>query len=191
VDRNVDAYIKRSKMWREEMIRVRSILLNCGLEEEIKWAKPCYIHEGKNVVILQEMSKFLALMFFKGTLLTDPAGILEDNGPNSRSARRICLTSVEDLDRLSDTISAYVHEAIVIEEAGLRVDPAPAAALVEELQNRLDSDPVFSAAFGGLTPGRRREYNLYLSGAKQAKTRSSRLEKCSERILRGKGLRDK
>jgi len=187
----VDAYIERSQKWPEEMSALRPVLLGCGLGEEIKWGKPCYSHEGKNIVILQEMKGFLSLMFFKGALLTDPACVLEEQGPNSRAARRIQFTSVEDVARLADTVAAYVAEAIDVEEAGLEVGPAPELVLVEELQNRLEGDPAFRAAFEQLTPGRQREYNLYFADAKQARTREARIEKYAQQILEGKGLRDR
>jgi uncharacterized protein YdeI (YjbR/CyaY-like superfamily) len=191
VNLEVDAYITRSGKWPEEMTDLRPILLACGLTEEIKWGKPCYSHEGRNIVILQEMKEFLALMFFKGTLLKDSEGVLEEQGPNSRSARRIRFTSVDDVARLTDTVKAYIGEAIDVEEAGLEVGPAPELHLVEELQDRLDRDPALKAAFEALTPGRQREYNLYFSGAKQAATRASRVEKYARKILDGKGFRDR
>ena len=187
----VDAYIRRSEKWPEEMTDLRPILLSCGLTEEIKWGKPCYSHEGRNIVILQEMKEFLALMFFKGALLSDPDGVLEEQGPNSRSARRIQFTSVDDVARLTDTVEAYIDEAIDVEEAGLEVGPAPQLVLVEELQDRLDQDPPLKAAFEALTPGRQREYNLHFSDAKQATTRQARVEKYAEKILDGKGFRDR
>ena len=187
----VDAYIRRSDMWPEEIAGLRPILLGCGLTEQIKWRKPCYSHEGRNIVILQEMKAFLALMFFKGALLKDPAGVLEDQGPNSRSARRIRFTSVEDVGRLAGTVEAYVEEAIAVEKAGLKVGPAPEPVLAVELQSRLDRDPALKAAFEALTPGRRREYNLYFSGARQAKTREARVERYARKILDGRGFRDR
>lgn len=186
----VDAYIGRSEKWPEEMTDLRPILLSCGLTEEIKWGKPCYSHEGRNIVIIQEMKDFLALMFFKGALVNDPEGVLEEQGPNSRTARRIRFTSVEDVARLRDTVKAHIDEAIDVEKAGLEVGPAPELVFVEELQNRLDQDPRFRAAFEALTPGRQREYNLYFSDAKQAKTREARVEKYSQKILDGNGFRD-
>lgn len=188
---DVDAYIRRSTKWPEEMTALRSILLGSGLTEEIKWGKPCYCHQGKNIVILQEMKEFLALMFFKGALLSDPDGVLEEQGPNSRSARRMRFTAVEDVTRLTDTVSAYVDEAIDVEEAGLTAGAAPELVPVDELQNRLDQDAAFKIAFEGLTPGRQREYNLYFSKVKQAKTRAARVEKYAPKILEGKGLRDR
>ena len=153
--------------------------------------QPCYSHEGRNIVILQEMKEFLALMFFKGSLLNDPEGVLEEQGPNSRSARRIPFTSVEDVARLADTVKAYIDEAIDVEEAGLKVGPAPELLLVAKLQSRLDQDPALKAAFESLTPGRQREYNLYFSGARQAKTRAARVGKYALKILDGKGFRDR
>lgn len=186
----VDAYIGQSDKWPDEMAELRRVLLGSGLTEEIKWAKPCYTHYGKNVVIMQEMKDFLALMFFKGALLSDPDGVLEDQGPNSRSARRICFSSVEQVTGLAETVRAYIAEAVGVEEAGLEVGPAPEPVLVEELQRRLDEDPELEEAFGDLTPGRQREYNLYFSGAKQARTRRARVERYAGKILEGKGLRD-
>lgn len=190
VNPKVDAYITRSEKWPDEMTGLRPILLGCGLTEDIKWGMPCYSYEGGNIAILQEMKEFLALMFFKGALLDDPEGILEEQGPNSRSARRIRFTSVEDVARLSDTVKAYIDEAIDVEESGLEVGSAPELILVGEFQNRLDQDPALNTAFKALTPGRQREYNLYFSGAKQAKTREARVEQYVQKILDGKGFRD-
>ena len=187
----VDAYIRRSDKWPEEMAGLRPILLSCGLTEEIKWRKPCYSHNGGNIAILQEMKEFLALMFFKGALLKDPEGVLEYQGPNSRSARRIRFTSVGEVARLAGTVKAYIDEAVAVEEAGMKVGPAPEPLLVAELQSRLDQNPALKAAFEALTPGRQREYNLYFSGARQATTRAARVEKYARKILDGKGFRDR
>ncbi len=187
----VDDYINRSEQWPAEISALRPVLLRCGLTEELKWAKPCYSHDSSNIAILQEMKDFLALMFFKGALLADPDGVLEDQGPNSRSARRMCFTSVDDVERLAATVEAYVREAIDIERAGLQVAPAPDLVLVEELGRRLDQDPDLRAAFDALTPGRRREYHLYISDAKKPATREARIDKCIPKILDGKGFRDR
>ncbi len=187
----VDAYIRRSEKWPEEMTHLRTILLSSGLIESINWGKPCYSHEGKNIVILQEMNEFLALMFFKGALLHDSEGVLEEQGPNSRSARRIRYKSVGEVSRLSDTVKAYIDEAISVEEKGQKVGPAPELSLVSELQRILNRNSAMKAAFEALTPGRQREYNLYFSGAKQAKTRAARVEKYAQKILEGKGYRDR
>ncbi len=188
---DVDSYIQRSEQWPEEIAALRSILLGCGLDEEIKWRKPCYGHEGKNIAIIQEMKDFLALMFFKGALLDDPAGVLRDQGPNSRSARRIEFTSVDEVRNLAEVVKAYVDEAVAVEEAGLKVGPAPEPDLVDELRERLADDPDLRAAFDALTPGRRREYNLHFSDAKRSATREARIDKYVPKILAGKGLRDR
>ncbi|KAA3637367.1 MAG: hypothetical protein DWP92_07945 [Armatimonadetes bacterium] len=172
------------------MTALRPILLGAGLIEEIKWGKPCYSHDGANIVILQEMKDFLSLMFFKGALLKDPAGVLKEQGPNTRHARRIEFTSVDDVARLAGTVEAYIEEAVVVEEAGLELGPAPELILADELKARLDRDPKLKAAFESLTPGRQREYNLFISGAKQATTREARIDKYTKAILSGKGLRD-
>ena len=187
----VDRYIESSELWPDEIARLRPILLEAGLPEEIKWRKPCYSIDGKNVVIVQEMIEFLALMFFKGALLADEADVLRDQGPNSRSARRMEFRSVDEIDALRNTLLSYLSEAIEVERSGLTVGPAPELALVDELRVRLDTDPELAAAFEALTPGRQREYNLYFSGAKQAATRTARIEKYAAKILAGKGFRDR
>jgi len=190
VNPKVDAYIRRSTKWPEEIERLRPILLSCGLSEDIKWGKPCYSSAGTNIVIVQEMKEFLALMFFKGALLSDSAGVLEEQGPNSRSALRIRFTSIDDVARLADVVTAYVKEAIELEDLGERVAPRPELVLVEELQQRLGRDPALKAAFEALTPGRQREYNLYFSDAKQAATRHTRIDRFAKKILDGKGRRE-
>lgn len=187
----VDAYIDRSQQWPEEMRALRSILLDCGLTEELKWGKPCYAHDGTNLVIMQEMKDFLALMFFKGALLPDPAGVLVEQGPNSRSAKRIEFTSVADVTGHADLLRDYVADAIEVEAAGLQVEPVGELVLVEELQRRLDGDAGLRAAFEALTPGRRREYHLHIAEAKRSTTRESRVDKVTPRILAGQGLRDR
>jgi uncharacterized protein YdeI (YjbR/CyaY-like superfamily) len=191
MDPAVDAYIESSGKWSQEMAALRRILIDAGLNEQIKWRTPCFSHRGKNIVIFQEMNEFLALMFFKGALLVDPAGVLRDQGPNSRSARRLEFTSVEHVADLAATVTEYVTEAIGIEEAGLAVGPPPELVLVEELASRLDADPELKAAFESLTAGRRREYNMHIGSAKKSETRTARVEKYLARIRAGKGLRDR
>ena len=187
----VEQFIKKSPNWSAEMNALRTLLLKAGLTEEIKWAKPCYSDDGDNIAIMQPMKNFLALMFFKGALMADPKGVLESQGPNSRSAKRMCLRSVADVKANAATIGKLIAEAISVEELGVEVAPAPKLELVAELQVRLKKDKALKKAFEGLTPGRQREYNLHFSSAKQAATRESRIEKCVDQILAGKGLRDR
>jgi uncharacterized protein YdeI (YjbR/CyaY-like superfamily) len=175
----------------QEIAALRPILLDSGLTEDLKWGKPCYSRQGRNIVAVQEMKDFLALMFFKGALFKDTYGVLEEQGPNSRSGRRVRFTSADDVARLSDAVRAYIDEAIGVAEAGLEVGPAPELVFVEELQNRLEGDAALKAAFESLTPGRRRKYHLHFSGAKQSKTRVARVDKYAPKILAGTGLRDR
>ena len=191
VSSEVDRYLLEAKQWPDELRAVRSLLLNCGLDESLKWNKPCYSDAGKNIAILQEMKSFLALMFFRGALLTDPDGVLRDQGPNSRSARRVMFTSVNDVTTQSKTITALVAQAIEVERSGRQVPAANPLELAAELRSSLDADDALATAFAALTPGRQREYNLYITGAKQPTTRQRRIEACVPRILTGKGLRDR
>ena len=187
---DVDQYLAASERWHDEIAELRPTLLACGMDEQIKWGKPCYVHDGRNICILQEMKDLLAVMFFKGALLPDPDGALVAQGPNSRSAKRLELRSVDEVRRMAGAIRAFVDAAIAVEDQGLSV-PAEDLVLVDELQHRLDADPALAAAFEALTPGRRREYNLHIGDAKRAETRASRVDRCVGRILAGRGLRDR
>ena len=170
---------------------LRPILLDSELDEHIKWGKPCYAVDGANIAIVQEFSSFLALMFFKGVLLEDPAGVLQDQGPNSHAAKRMTFTSVADVENQAGVVSSYLAEAVAVERAGTPLPARPQESLADELEERLASDPELADAFDELTPGRQREFNLHVSGAKQASTRERRVDEIVPRILEGKGLRDR
>lgn len=188
---DVDEFLAKAKRWRDETAALRDILLDCELEESIKWGKPCYAHGDANIAVIQPMKGFLALMFFKGALIEDPRGLLEEQGENTRSARRLCFTSVEQVAKRERAVRGFVKKAIAVEKKGLTLPKRSKLVLAQELQARLDGDRKLKAAFAALTPGRQREYNLFVSGAKQSKTRAARVEKHVRRILAGKGLRDR
>jgi uncharacterized protein YdeI (YjbR/CyaY-like superfamily) len=188
----VDEYLRRAKKWREESQKLRTILLECGLAEDLKWGKPCYTFQKSNIVIIQGFKEYCALLFFKGVLLSDPNGILMKTGENTRVGRQIRFTHVREIVEMETILKAYINEAIEVEKAGLKVDLTKNTELVfpEEFQNKLDELPALKTAFDALTPGRQRAYNLYFSAPRQSKTRASRVEKCMRQILNGKGLND-
>ncbi len=186
----LDGYFKRAKQWRAELALLREVLADCELTEERKWGKPCYAHDGKNIAIIQPMKGHLCLMFFQGSAMKDPAGLLAFPGPNSRVGKRFEFTSLEHLEGLQAVVKDYVVEAIALAKSGKKLASKPELELVEELRERLDADPDLKAAFEALTPGRQRAYHLHVSGAKQAATRHKRIDKHAPRILAGKGLRD-
>jgi len=187
----VDAYISRARQWQKETEKLRMIILDCGLTEELKWGKPCYQFQKTNVVVIQGFKEYFALLFFKGVLLNDPNGILVKTGVNTRVGRQIRFTDVREIVKMEPILKAYIYEAIEVERAGLKVgmkkntEPIP-----EEFQKKLNKTPTLKTAFKALTPGRQRAYILYFSAPKQSKTRESRIEKCMPKILRGKGLND-
>jgi uncharacterized protein YdeI (YjbR/CyaY-like superfamily) len=188
----VDRYLSKVKKWQTEMEQLRAIILDCPLTEELKWGKPCYSFQESNIVILQGFKDFCALLFCKGALLKDANGILKKPGENTQAARRIPFTHVQEIVEMKPILKAYLNEAIEVQKAGLEVNYKKITELVfpEEFQNKLDEDPSLKTAFEALTPGRQRAYHLYFSAAKQSKTRESRVEKCRQRILKGKGLND-
>ena len=188
----VDEFISKSDRWQAEMKKLRAILLNCGLKEEIKWHQPCYTFEGNNVVIIGNFSDGCRLSFFKGALLKDPEDILEKPGPNTRSGRLISFTDVQQIVEMEPVIKAYIKEAVEAEKKGLKVDfkKNRLPDLPEELLEKFEENPEFEAAFEALTPGRKRGYLLHFSSAKQSKTRTRRIEKYMDKIFEGKGMND-
>jgi uncharacterized protein YdeI (YjbR/CyaY-like superfamily) len=187
----VDKFIKESKLWQEEISKLRSVILKTKLQEEFKWNLPCYSYQEGNVVIIQPFKACLGLMFFKGSLLKDTKKILASNGPNSQAGRRFEFTSVSQISKMESLIKSYIKEAIAIENSGEKVEfKKKTESAPEELTKALNKNSKLKKAFAALTPGRQRAYVLFFSGAKQAATRISRIEKCIPRIIAGKGLAD-
>lgn len=188
-DPKVDAYFVRLTKWVEEMTLLRHLALSCPLVETLKWGEPCYTHDGKNVVLIHGFKDYCALLLMKGALLTDPAGILVQQTENVQSGRQIRFTGAAQIAGMANVLTSYIHAAIEVEKAGLKVEPKGRDLVYpEEFQVRLDADPALKAAFEALTPGRRRAYNLFFAGAKQSATRAARVEKSVPDILAGKGI---
>jgi uncharacterized protein YdeI (YjbR/CyaY-like superfamily) len=188
----VDFFFSKAKKWKEEFERLRAIVLDSGLSEELKWGKPCYTFQKSNIVLIHGFKDYCALLFFKGALLKDAKGILVQQTENVQAARQVRFTNVREIVKMEPVLKAYIKEAIEVERAGLNVTYKKTSEfkVPEEFQNKLDEIPALKAAFDALTPGRQRGYLFYFSQAKQSKTRESRVEKCMQQILSGKGLDD-
>jgi uncharacterized protein YdeI (YjbR/CyaY-like superfamily) len=188
----VDFYFRKAEKWREEFEKLRMIILDCGLTEELKWGVPCYTLEKRNIVLIHGFKEYCALLFFKGALLNDANGILIQQTKNVQAARQIRFTNVREVVKMKPILKAYIYEAIEVEKAGLKVNLKKTTEfkIPEEFQNKSDEIPALKTAFDALTPGRQRAYVLYFSAPKQSKTRVARVEKCMRQILNGKGLND-
>ena len=176
--------------WQDELKLLRNILLDCGLNEELKWSVPCYTFQKNNILILAAFKEYCSVSFFKGALLNDEHRILLKPGENTQAARMIRFTSTEEIVKMESILKAYIFEAIEIERGGLKVNfkKAGAFSVPGEFQSKLNRIPELKKAFFALTPGRQRGYLLYFSSAKQSKTREARIEKCMPQILKGRGL---
>ena len=188
----VDFYFSKANKWQEEIRKLRMIILDCGLTEELKWGVPCYMFQKGNIVLVHVFKEYCAVLFFKGALLNDANGILIQQTKNVQAARQMRYTSFQEIVEMEAILKAYVYEAIEVEKAGLKVDLKKTTefTMVQEFQKKLDELPALKTAFAALTPGRQRAYMLYFSAPKQSKTRVSRIEKSIQQILNGKGLND-
>lgn len=188
----VDFYFNKAGKWQQETERLRTIILDCGLIEELKWGCPCYTFQNRNIVLIHDFKEYCALLLFKGALLNDPHHILVQQSENVQAARQIRFTNVLEIIELEPAIKACVFEAIEVEKAGLKVNlkKTEEFTMPQEFQYKLDKIPALKTAFEALTPGRQRAYLLHFSSPKQSKTRESRIEKYIPQILDGKGLND-
>lgn len=188
----VDEFISKSEKWRVEFEKLRMIVLDCQLTEELKWGVPCYTFEGNNIVLIHGFKEYCAVLFVKGALLKDANGVLIQQTENVQAARQIRFTSVREIDAMEAILKAYIDEAVEIEKAGLEVDFKKTSeyTIPDEFKTKLDESPALKTAFEALTPGRQRAYIFYFSEPKQSKTRESRVEKYLQQILSGKGLDD-
>jgi len=188
----VDWFFSKDTKWQKEYEKLRTIILDCGLIEELKWGCPCYTFENTNIVLIHGFKEYCALLFFKGALLNDANGILIQQTKNVQSARQIRFTNVREIVKMEKFLKAYVYEAIEVEKAGLKVKLKKTSEykIPEEFQKRLNKSSVLKKAFNALTPGRQRAYIFYFSQPKQSKTREARVEKYMKQILNGKGSDD-
>jgi uncharacterized protein YdeI (YjbR/CyaY-like superfamily) len=188
----VDWFFDKAGQWQKEFKQLRMIILDCSLDEELKWGQACYTFQGKNIVLIHGFKEYCALLFFKGALLNDPEGILIQQTKNVQSARQIRFTNIQEITKLKKILKAYIYEAIEVEKAGLKVKLKKTSdfKMPEELKNKLNKMPKLKTAFEALTPGRQRAYIFYFSQPKQSKTRESRIEKYIPQIIKGKGLND-
>ena len=189
---SVDGYIRKNKPWQEALQKLREIILDSELTEEVKWRAPCYTLNDSNVLFIGGAKDYCAISFIKGVLLKDPKGILIQQTENSQSVRIIRFTTLQQIIEMESDLRTFIHDAIEVEKAGLKVKfkKIEEFAIPEELQNKFDELPALKTAFTSLTPGRQRGYLLFISGAKQSKTRVSRIEKYVKHILNGKGMDD-
>jgi len=188
----VDWFFSKDTKWQKEYEKLRTIILDCGLIEELKWGCPCYTFQNTNIVLIHGFKEYCALLFFKGALLNDPNGILIQQTKNVQSARQIRFTNAREIVKREKILKAYVYEAIEVEKAGLKVKLKKTSEykIPEEFQKKLNKTPALKTAFDALTPGRQRAYIFYFSQPKLSKTRESRIEKSMKQILNGKGLND-
>ena len=188
----VDWFFTKASNWQEEYEKLRMIVLECGLTEVLKWGCPCYSFEKKNIVLIHGFKEYCALLFMKGALLKDDERILIQQTENVQSARQIRFADIREIYDLEPVLRAYIHEAIEVEKAGLKVDYKKTTEfnMPEEFRRKLDHNSTLKTAFYALTPGRQLGYLLYFSAAKQSKTREARIEKYMPHILEGKGLDD-
>ncbi|NLJ06924.1 MAG: hypothetical protein GX437_04555 [Sphingobacteriales bacterium] len=189
---SIDEYLAKINSWREETLKLREILLSCGLTEELKWYQLCYTFENKNVVIIGRFKEYCTLSFFKGALLDDPHNLLSSPGPNSQAVRMIKFTGKEQIIQLESILRKYILAATELEKQGKKVvfKKVLEYEIPEELKEIFLRMPELRQAFESLTPGRQRAYLLYFSAPVQSKTRTSRIEKFADKILSGKGLND-
>jgi len=177
-----------TRLWIDGLNELRRICLEAGLVETVKWAHPCYMHAGRNIVIIGAFRGDFRLTFFNAALMKDPEGVLERQGQNTQHPDMIRFVSNAAVAKMEPVIRAYLKEAMGYAEAGIK--PAKEVGEIElpdELIEALDSDPELAEAFHDLTPGRKKSYVINLGSVKKSETRAARIAKFRNHILAGKG----
>ncbi|MEJ0030535.1 MAG: YdeI/OmpD-associated family protein [Bacteroidota bacterium] len=190
LDVTVEEFLRKAK-FRKELEQLRTIVLDCGLNEEVKWGQPCYTYHKKNVLILGEFKAHCIISFFKGALMSDEKNIMVQPG-SVQAARFIPFVNAKDISKNESILKAYIYEAIEIEKAGMKVRLKKTSEyeVPQELEDKLKKSASFKKAFNALTPGRQRGYIVHFSEPKKSETRAARIEKCTSKILKGEGLHD-
>jgi uncharacterized protein YdeI (YjbR/CyaY-like superfamily) len=188
----VDEFLSKTPKRQEEFEKLREILLDCELTEELKWGVPCYTFQKNNIALIHGFKEYCAILFVKGALLRDAHGILVQQTENVQAGRQVRFTNAGEIAAMEAVLKDYVREAVEVEKAGLEVNfkKNTEFTVPEELQSKFEENPALKTAFEALTPGRQRAYLLYFSEPKQSKTRQARIEKYTQQILAGKGLQD-
>ena len=179
------------RKWSAPLQVLREILLDSGLNEEVKWGQPTYTLKGKNIAMIFSFKDHCGISFFKGVLLQDDAKILVPAGVNSNVARLLKITSTAQIAELKPYIHAYIVESIELEKSGAKVPkPTKCEPLPETLAHWLENDHQLQRAWDLLTPGRQRSHILHVGSAKQEQTQHNRIEKCIPKIFAGKGFNE-
>lgn len=181
-----------TQQWVQGLRTLRRICLDAQLAETVKWGHPCYMHRNRNIAVMGALRSDLRISFFNAGLMKDPAGVLERQGPNTRSPDMIRFTDNAQVAAMEPTIQSYLKEAMKFAEAGIK--PAKddrAIELPSELAEALDSDHELAEAFQSLTPGRQKSYVINLNSAKKTETRILRIARFRSHILAGKGAMER
>lgn len=181
-----------TRQWSQGLDQLRELCTGAGLVEVVKWGHPCYMHEGRNIVIFGAFRGDFRLTFFNAALMKDPEGVLEKQGANTQHPDMIRFVDNAGVARMEDVIRAYLREAMDYAAAGIKPPKvARDVELPDELVDALDSDPELAEAFRSLTPGRQKSYVLNLGSTKNPATRMARIEKFRPKIIAGKGALDR
>ncbi len=181
-----------TRQWSRGLISLRQICVNRGLAETVKWGHPCYMHGGRNVVILGAFRNDFRLSFFNSALMKDPEGILEKQGPNTQHPDMIRFTDNTQVAKMKPIIESYLEEAMGYAVAGTKAPKEKCKIeLPDELAEALASDPELADAFHRLTPGRQKGYVINLNSAKKPETRVSRIARFRDKIIAGKGATER
>ncbi len=182
--------MSKAENWTEELVKLKEIMNKTQMDTAVKWGSDVYIHKGKNIASIGVFKNHLVLVFFNGVFIEDVFNVFSKD-TTAKAMRQWKFTSLEEIDQKK--ILKYVNQAIKNSEEGKELkaekhQPVPTAELLLEA---FKTDKKLKEAFEKLTSGKQKEYNLYISEAKQEATKIKRLEKIIPMILQGIGLHDK
>ena len=194
MQKTVSDYIIKHSEWQNELILLKDLVLSQPLEETIKWGAPVYTFKGKNIVGLGAFKSYVGLWFFQGALLKDKEQkLVNAQEGKTQAMRQWRFNSLSEIEANSSLITDYVKEAVANQKAGKEIKPKAGKPLEIplELQEVFHKDTELKEAFEALNLTRKRDFAEYITLAKRAETKQSRLEKIIPMIRQGIGLNDK
>lgn len=181
-----------TRFWLDGLLNLRRICRDVGMSEHVKWGHPCYMHAGRNIVVMGAFREDFRLSFFNAALMRDPHGVLIGQGPNSAHPDCFKFDDVAQVVASEAVIREYLTEAMGYAEQGIRPPKVERELeLPDELVEALEADAELAEAFALLTPGRQRSYVYALNSAKTSATKVARIIKYRDKILAGKGALDR
>ena len=193
-DRRIDAYILNAEKFAQPVLNHLRELVHVacpGVQETMKWSFPHFEYNGSILCSMASFKKHCAFGFWKASVMKDPHKLFELQGRTAMGH----LGRIESIDDLpSDKILiSYIKEAAKLNKEGVklpsRTKPVTTAKSIDPpdyMLKALKKNKKAWSNFEAFSPGRKKEYIEWITGAKTEATRTKRVSDMLEWVEEGK-----